>query len=179
MQRSHFFEKRVVRSYPPSSRLRRGKPDFAMRDMRAQSYFRATIKQKKPPERAAFLFGARPMGLEPTTFGSTIRCSSQLSYGPEDLINIFYTALSNPCQIFLSRELESFPKPLVQRDRRAYIFFKGIFWGDFSTTSAKAFRLSESLFSSTDWMTGTEVFPRLSRASITYFKVSVSRSSAG
>ncbi len=28
-------------------------------------------------------FQARPKGLEPSTFGSTVRCSSQLSYGPK------------------------------------------------------------------------------------------------
>ena len=34
---------------------------------------------------------ARPKGLEPSTFGSTVRCSIQLSYGPEALQNIKYS----------------------------------------------------------------------------------------
>ncbi len=45
-------------------------------------------------------FPARPKGLEPSTFGSTVRCSNQLSYGPTNQNNSNITTRTLSCQLF-------------------------------------------------------------------------------
>ncbi len=48
-------------------------------------------------------FTTRPKGLEPSTFGSTVRCSNQLSYGPGTGID-YYRNPRGSCQHLLQRK---------------------------------------------------------------------------
>ena len=58
-----------------------------------------TRRKRKPRWRCRKRgFGARPKGLEPSTFGSTVRCSSQLSYGPEVYKGGTIAAARRSCQ---------------------------------------------------------------------------------
>ena len=48
----------------------------------------------------------RPKGLEPSTFGSTVRCSNQLSYSPVLLITSNIAEYLLVCQLFLYERIE-------------------------------------------------------------------------
>ena len=71
------------------------------------------IKQERPPEKATFLFQARPKGLEPSTFGSTVRRSNQFSYGPG--ISNHDTAQQLLCQPLSGSAETSYVNPSCRR----------------------------------------------------------------
>ncbi len=74
----------------------------------------------------------RPKGLEPSTFGSTVRCSNQLSYGPERKVrikqrptasvNYFFDgkAVFLPCSFFWRRLAGTWPPPAGRRQPRPF-----------------------------------------------------------
>ncbi len=60
---------------------------------------RATRRKQKPRSRCRERgYRTRPKGLEPSTFGSTVRCSGQLSYGPEFHKTFLIIMCSRHCQ---------------------------------------------------------------------------------
>ena len=53
----------------------------------------------------------RPKGLEPSTFGSTVRRSNRLSYGPVSKMGTI-TIRSTPCQLFCFKDSFIFSPPM-------------------------------------------------------------------
>ncbi len=62
-------------------------------------------------------YRTRPKGLEPSTFGSTVRCSNQLSYGPRFRTLRTIAALRPYCQRFL-REFPAGERSAWPQERR-------------------------------------------------------------